>query len=51
MKGGQEAWEAATGKLHGGPGNLVRQAEQLKTLGVKASRALPPALVEKASLE
>ncbi len=48
LSSGQEAWEAATGKLHVGPGNLVRQAEQLKTLGAKASKALPPALVEKA---
>jgi DNA recombination protein RmuC len=47
LSDGQQAWEAANSKLHTGPGNLVRQAEQLKTLGVKASKALPPTLVER----
>jgi DNA recombination protein RmuC len=37
----QEAWEAATNKLHKGTGNLVRQAEQLRDLGVKASKTIP----------
>ena len=36
-----EAWEAASNKLHSGSGNLVRQVELLRELGVKASRALP----------
>ena len=36
-----EAWEAASNKLHTGAGNLVRQVELLRELGVKASRALP----------
>jgi DNA recombination protein RmuC len=36
-----EAWEAASNKLHTGTGNLVRQVELLRELGVKASRALP----------
>jgi DNA recombination protein RmuC len=35
-----EAWEAASNKLHTGAGNLVRQVELLRELGVKASRAL-----------
>lgn len=48
LKSGQGAWEAASTKLHTGPGNLVRQAEQLKELGVKATKALPQQLVEKA---
>lgn len=42
----REAWDGAMGKLHRGPGNLVRQTEQLKALGVKAAKALPLALVE-----
>jgi len=49
LSNGQQAWEAATNKLHSGPGNLVRQAEQLKALGAKAAKALPPTLIEKAS--
>jgi DNA recombination protein RmuC len=48
LNDGQRAWEAANNKLHTGAGNLVRQAEQLKSLGAKASKALPAALVEKA---
>jgi len=43
----QRAWETATNKLHTGPGNLVRQAEQLRGLGAKASKALPTQIVEK----
>jgi DNA recombination protein RmuC len=37
----REAWDAASNKLHTGTGNLVRQVELLRELGVKASRALP----------
>jgi len=37
----REAWDAASSKLHTGTGNLVRQVELLRELGVKASRALP----------
>ena len=48
LENGQAAWEAASNKLHTGAGNLVRQAEQLKTLGAKAVKSLPPLLVEKA---
>jgi DNA recombination protein RmuC len=49
LKKGQDAWETAKSKLHIGPGNLVRQVELLKELGVKASKAMPPQL--KASAE
>lgn len=48
LKKSQEAWESATNKLHTGAGNLVRQAEQLKELGVKASRAIPAKIRAKA---
>jgi len=47
LKTGQEAWELASNKLHTGAGNLLRQAEQLKKLGVKATKALPAPLIEK----
>lgn len=47
----QKALGAANTKLHSGSGNLVRQAELMKTLGAKAAKALPPALVEKAGAE
>ena len=45
------AWEKAANKLQTGPGNLVRQAEQLKILGAKAAKSLPNALLEKADEE
>jgi DNA recombination protein RmuC len=42
LRKGQDSWESASRKLHSGPGNLVRQVDHLRQLGVKASRALPP---------
>jgi DNA recombination protein RmuC len=45
------AWENASNKLQTGRGNLIRQAEQLKTLGAKAAKSLPNALLEKADEE
>ena len=45
------AWEKASKKLQTGPGNLIRQADQLKTLGAKAAKSLPNALLEKADEE
>jgi len=47
----QKAWESASNKLHTGPGNLIRQTEQLKALGARASKALPDTLIEKANEE
>jgi DNA recombination protein RmuC len=35
-------------KLATGRGNLVRQTEELKTLGAKAAKSLPAPLLEKA---
>jgi len=51
LKKGQETWDDAMNKLSKGPGNLVRQAQQLKDLGVKASKSLPPQLVANAGGE
>lgn len=45
------SWESASNKLQTGRGNLIRQAEQLKTLGAKAAKSLPNALLEKANDE
>lgn len=47
LKKSREAWEGATAKLHTGTGNLLRQVEQLRELGVKASKALPPEIKAK----
>jgi len=46
LDGSQRLLAEAVKKLHSGPGNLVGQAEKLKNLGVKASKALPAHLVE-----
>jgi DNA recombination protein RmuC len=40
--------QSASKKLYEGPGNLVKQAEDLRELGVKNSKRLPEALTEKA---
>jgi len=45
------SWENASNKLQTGRGNLIRQAEQLKTLGAKAAKSLPNTLLEKADEE
>jgi DNA recombination protein RmuC len=39
----QKAYDSAHGKLAGGRGNVIRQAEMLRDLGVKPTKALPPA--------
>jgi DNA recombination protein RmuC len=38
-------------RLHTGKGNVIRQAEMLKSLGVKATKNLPESILEKALIE
>ncbi len=45
----QQDYDAAHGKLTSGRGNVIRQAEMLKELGVKPSKNLPDTLVGLAS--
>jgi len=45
------AYDEAQSKLSTGRGNAIRQAEMLKKLGVKPSKALPAALVQDASVD
>lgn len=45
----QLAFDSAHKKLASGKGNLIRQAEMLKELGVKPSKALAPNIVEQAA--
>ncbi|MBS2033233.1 MAG: DNA recombination protein RmuC [Deltaproteobacteria bacterium] len=47
----QEAFAGAKRKLHEGKGNVIRQAEMLKELGVKPTKSLPSAVVEQAMLD
>lgn len=49
LKQAQKEYDAAHSKLTGGRGNVIRQAEMLKQLGVKPTKALPPAIVEVAA--
>jgi DNA recombination protein RmuC len=45
------ALSAASSKLSSGRGNLLGQVEKLRELGARASKALPPELVESAQLD
>ena len=40
------AWDDAWNKLVGGRGNLIKRAEDMKTLGARVSKSLPQNLVE-----
>jgi DNA recombination protein RmuC len=44
----QTEYEGAFGKLSSGRGNLIRQAEQLRELGVKVKKALPVEIADDA---
>jgi DNA recombination protein RmuC len=45
----QNSYDNAHKKLVSGPGNLVRQAEQVRELGAKTTKSLPQDLVEEAT--
>ena len=45
----QKDYDGAINKLSTGRGNLIRQAEMLKKLGVKPSKSLPAPMVEQAT--
>jgi len=49
LRKAQGALDAAENKLSSGKGNLIRQVEEMKSLGAKAAKALPSTLVEKAT--
>jgi DNA recombination protein RmuC len=42
----KEVYDKAIGKLSTGPGNIIRQTEDLKALGVKASKNMPKELLD-----
>ena len=46
LKDAQSAYDDAEKRLSTGRGNVIRQAEMLRELGVKAGKALPNALVD-----
>lgn len=47
MDQAKDGYEEAMKKLHQGRGNLVRRSEQLRKLGLKTKKKLPPTLVER----
>jgi DNA recombination protein RmuC len=47
----QSGHSAAMAKLHSGPGNVIRQAEMLKALGVKPTKQISLGLIELAQQE
>lgn len=51
LRQAQEAYDGAHGKLASGRGNVIRQAELLRELGVKPSKTLHAGLVESAGDE
>ena len=48
MDDSKKTYSEAMNKLYDGKGNLVRRAENMKKLGVKASKQLPQGLVDRA---
>jgi DNA recombination protein RmuC len=46
LKQAQSAYDGAYNKFSGGRGNVIRQAEQLKNLGVKPTKHLPKKLID-----
>lgn len=48
LKQAQKAYDGAYNKLAGGRGNVIRQAEMLKQLGIKPTKQLPEKLTEAA---
>lgn len=48
MEESKKTYAEAMNKLHEGKGNLVRRAENMKKLGIKAGKQLPQGLVDRA---
>jgi DNA recombination protein RmuC len=48
MERTRQTYDLAMGKMSVGRGNVVRQLEQLKSMGARTSKALPTSLLEAA---
>jgi len=46
LEAAQKSYDGAYGKLTGGKGNLIRQVERIRELGLKPAKPLPPHLAE-----
>ena len=51
LQGAQKSYEEAYGQLKGGSGNLVRQAEMLRELGVSPKKRLPSEITKEAGAD
>ncbi len=51
LRNADQSYENAMKKLSEGPGNLIRQVELLKKLGIRTSKALPKNLLDSADVE
>lgn len=51
LRNASSSYEDARKKLSEGPGNLVKQVEMLRQLGVKPRKTLPPRLLEAAGVD
>jgi DNA recombination protein RmuC len=51
LRTADQSYVSAMKKLVEGPGNLVRQVEMLKKLGIRTSKALPRTLLDQADVE
>jgi DNA recombination protein RmuC len=51
LEAAQRSYADAMSKLHSGKGNVIRQAEMLKALGIKPTKQIPQGLVELAQQE
>jgi DNA recombination protein RmuC len=51
LRGANQSYEDAKGKLTGGPGNLIRQVEMLKQLGIRTGKSIPRHLLDIAGVE
>jgi DNA recombination protein RmuC len=51
LRGATESYENAKSKLSSGPGNLIRQVEMLKQLGIRTVKSVPQNLLDSAGFE
>jgi len=51
LRTADQSYETALKKLSEGPGNLIRQVEMLKQLGIRTSKSLPKNLLDRADVD
>jgi DNA recombination protein RmuC len=51
LRGADQSYSSAMKKLSEGRGNLIRQVEMLKELGVRTSKSMPRNLLDAAGIE